>query len=515
MNKNVKNKISDLFKLKKSTLSLGVGLSGGVDSVVLADILLKIYRETNFINKLFFIHFNHNLRGKESDKDEEFVKAFSKKNDVKHISIALDVNKYSVDNDKTIEESARILRYEYFSEIREKNKIDYICLAHHKDDIVETVLFNIFRGTGLAGLTSLKMIRDYYFRPILDFTKVEIAKYAEENSLEFRQDKTNFENEFSRNKIRNIIIPSIEENLNRKISNSIMNLSSIAEETLDFIDDYFDKEIIANYDFIREVKTIDPQLNTDFDSTDSNMIVFIDSVLFNQEKDLIKKKVINYSIDKLSNNRYNYNLNFKDSFKVLEFIKEDHNRASITVLNKFVFYKLNSDILITKKNDNKEIQNYNFKFNFSLKKIKAGIPLFYNYFNLLTVEIGYLTHYNFRGVENVKDSLNNNELFFIDLKKIKTDKFIIKQLINDVKFIPFGSKSKSKTISEIVSDKKIDLFFRDKLFMICEKGNVKNPIFISNIGIDKRVSLDKLSDIFDKSKNNNDDILYIKIAGRV
>ena len=511
---NVKNKILDLSNLNESTLSLGIGLSGGVDSVVLADILIKIFNETDYIKNLTFIHFNHKLRGEESDEDEKFVKSFSKNNGIKIVSISLDVKKYSIEKGKTIEESARILRYESFSQLKEKNKLDYICLAHHKDDIVETVLFNIFRGTGLAGLTSLKSIRDYYFRPLLDLSKDDILSYAKSNKIEFRQDKTNFENEFSRNKIRNVIIPTIEENLNRKISNSIINLSTIAEESLDFIDDYFQKEIIANYDFIREVNAIDSKLKGELDSDEENTIVFIDKFLFNQEKDLIKKKVINYSIDKLCTDEYNYNLNFKDSIRVIDFIKEDNNRASITILNKFIFYKLNSDILVTNYKNDKE-QNYDFKFNFSLRKIEAGIPLFYNYFNLLTVEIGYLTHYNFRGVENVKDSLKNNELFFIDLKKIKTDKFVIKQLRNDVKFIPFGSKSNSKTVPEIISDKKVDLFFRDKLYMICEKGNVRNPIFISNIGIDKRVSLDSLSDIFDKSKNNNDDILYIRIAGRV
>ena len=505
MNNVVSDNICDLFKRKNRKVSIGIGLSGGVDSVVLADILIKLYHESEYVSEIVLIHFNHGLRGDDSDNDENFVKLFAEKYaKIDIVSMFIDVKKYSKVENRTIEEAARILRYEKFEEIKEKRNLDYICLAHHKDDLVETVLFNIFRGTGLAGLNSLKSKRDFYVRPLLEFTKDDILSYAEDNRLEFRQDKTNFENEFSRNKLRNIIIPSIEDNLNRKISNSISNLSKIAEETLDFIDDYFIANIVSNKKYIRIVDLKDHSIVYEkLEEQNFDKIIYINKINFEKEKDIIKKMILNYSFNKVLGD-FNYNINYKDSTDILNSLRTNVNTEFKTVYKTLDLFVNEKYIIICKTG-----QNLKSDYQFNIISLNNS-PVIYNYFNLSTILIGVVDN-QFKDKKTVTEELRNNRLFFIDLSKVNSDDFVIKQLEHDIDFVPFGSKSnQQKKLSEILSNKKIEHFYRDKLFMICEQDQKKSPIFISKVGIDKRVSLNNLDSIFEKRKKE-DKILYIKI----
>jgi len=174
-------------------------VSGGVDSMVLCNLLLK--SRLNFS----IAHVNYMLRGIDSNRDESFVETYSKKNKIKFFSKSFDLS-----NSKSIQKEAREFRYEFFNSLSIKHNFTHILTAHHLDDNIETILINIYRGKMLNPLTGIKQINNNIIRPLLIFTKDEIINYARNNKLKWRDDKSNSENKYLRNKIRNIIIPKIK-----------------------------------------------------------------------------------------------------------------------------------------------------------------------------------------------------------------------------------------------------------------------------------------------------------------
>lgn len=191
-----------------------VAVSGGVDSVVLLDLLCEMEVECGVA------HCNFHLRGDESDGDFEFVKNLASKKDLAFYSKDFDTKKYATENKISIEMAARDLRYDWFKELREVFDYKYIAIGHHADDVAETVLINLARGTGIHGLSGIKSKLGKIVRPLLPFPRKKLLEYAKENSIEFREDSTNAETDFIRNKIRHQIMPVLEE-INPAIRNTM------------------------------------------------------------------------------------------------------------------------------------------------------------------------------------------------------------------------------------------------------------------------------------------------------
>ncbi|WP_282125314.1 tRNA lysidine(34) synthetase TilS [Marinifilum flexuosum] len=182
-----------------------VAVSGGIDSVVLLHLLLKM--EVNCA----IAHCNFHLRGDESDGDFEFVKNLAKQNNLPFYSKDFDTKAYADNNKLSIEMAARELRYEWFNQILELENYQYIAIGHHADDVAETVLINLVRGTGIHGLTGIKPKLGKIIRPLLPFTRKELEEFAESEGLNYREDSTNRETDFVRNKIRHQVIPVLEQ----------------------------------------------------------------------------------------------------------------------------------------------------------------------------------------------------------------------------------------------------------------------------------------------------------------
>ncbi|HXK49799.1 MAG TPA: tRNA lysidine(34) synthetase TilS [Clostridiales bacterium] len=230
------NKIKRFItELKESgrNMRTAVSFSGGIDSGVLLDIFVRLWKD-NLIPEPEVIYFNHKLRGKESSAEEKFVKETCAACNVKLKIINLNVKKYAEESKMTIETAARVLRYFHYGRL--SGDLGCIAQGHHADDNAETVFFNIIRGSGLEGASGIKKIRGRFIRPLLDFTRREILDYASERDLKFFEDSTNAGTDFSRNKIRNIIIPLIENELNREIKNSLNNFSLSIREAKNHID---------------------------------------------------------------------------------------------------------------------------------------------------------------------------------------------------------------------------------------------------------------------------------------
>ena len=182
-----------------------LALSGGIDSMVLAGLLLK--------SKVEFVaaHCNFHLRGEESDGDEKFVRDYAERNGIQCFVKHFETEKYAAEQGISIEMAARDLRYDWFEQLRQQLGYDKIAVAHHADDQAETFFINLLRGAGLNGLKGMKPQNGVIIRPLLWVSREQIRKYAVENQILWREDHTNAESVYLRNKIRNQLLPAFDE----------------------------------------------------------------------------------------------------------------------------------------------------------------------------------------------------------------------------------------------------------------------------------------------------------------
>lgn len=206
---------------------IGVALSGGRDSVALAH-ALKMAGYT-----VVAINVEHGIRGQESVADSEFVARFCRAQNIPLLSFCVDAPAFSKAQGYTLEQGARILRYEVFERVLNENKCDYVALAHHLDDQVETVFMRILRGTGLNGLVGMKKQNGKYIRPLLEYTRDDIDAYIKSNGLEYVDDSTNFDVTYTRNFLRKEI--SVLKERFPSLCESVSRLCKNAQEDNDFI----------------------------------------------------------------------------------------------------------------------------------------------------------------------------------------------------------------------------------------------------------------------------------------
>ncbi len=213
-----------------------IALSGGPDSIFALHFFNKF--KSKFGIEISAMHVNHLLRGDESDQDEIFCDSFCKDLNINFTSLKVDVKGYADNNNQSIEESARNLRYQKLSENASKINATKIVTAHNLEDNTETVLLNLFRGTGLKGAGGIPIRRRNIIRPFLSTSKKDFLIYLDSNKIEYRIDSSNLENDFTRNYLRNEIIPKIKENINSGIDNNILKFSEIVSQSERAIHNY-------------------------------------------------------------------------------------------------------------------------------------------------------------------------------------------------------------------------------------------------------------------------------------
>lgn len=277
----MKDKVIETIKkygLIQAKDKIVLGVSGGPDSITMLDILRQIQEEFDF--EIVVAHINHMIR-KEAIQDEEYVKKYCEKNSIEFFVKRIDV--MSVANNRKIgtEEAGRFVRYEFFDEILKQTESNKIAIAHNKNDKVETIIMHLLRGSGLSGLKGIEPIRENVIRPLIECERKEIEKYCDENKLEPRIDKTNFENDYTRNKIRNIVIPYIEKELNPNIIETIDRLSEVVKKE----DRYLEKVALDVYDKIL-IKQEPGQIMLELKG-------------FNEQDEVIKSRIILYTVKKL------------------------------------------------------------------------------------------------------------------------------------------------------------------------------------------------------------------------
>ena len=214
--------------LKGKKLLLAV--SGGIDSMV----LVQLFQQLKY--DFAIAHCNFQLRGEESDGDEVFVKTVCEQLKVPVHSTKFDTKQIAETQKTSIQVTARNLRYDWFSKLLEGNSIDFLLTAHQLDDSLETFIINLSRGTGLDGLTGIPMQNENIVRPLLVFSREEIAAYAKENNIEWREDSSNASDKYLRNKIRYDIVPILKE-LNTSFLNSFQNTLDNLQQAQSLVDD--------------------------------------------------------------------------------------------------------------------------------------------------------------------------------------------------------------------------------------------------------------------------------------
>lgn len=218
-----------------------VALSGGADSVCLLRVLCALSKSMQF--GVFALHVNHMIRGEEADRDEQFCVKLCKTQRVKLAVFCEDIPSLAKKCGESLELCARNYRYSVFEKHCAENGIDFIATAHNANDNAETVLYNIIRGTGIDGLCGVPCRRDNIIRPILDKTREEILAYLSALESDYVIDSTNNENDYSRNYIRNVLIPAAKR-INPAVISSLNRLSDVAEED----NTYFENEVNAFFE---------------------------------------------------------------------------------------------------------------------------------------------------------------------------------------------------------------------------------------------------------------------------
>ncbi len=229
------------YNLIKSGDKIVLGVSGGPDSITMLDILKDLKETMNF--EIYVVHVNHMIRGQDAINDQKYVENYCNKNNIEFYTKAIDVQEIAKSKKIGVEEAGRIARYEAFEEILKKTNSNKIATAHNKNDKVETIIMHILRGSGVSGLKGISPIRDNKFiKPLIECSREEIEKYCEINKLNPCIDKTNFENSYTRNKIRNIVIPYIKEQFNPNIVETIERLSEVISSEDEYISEITQKE---------------------------------------------------------------------------------------------------------------------------------------------------------------------------------------------------------------------------------------------------------------------------------
>lgn len=323
------NKKNISYNKEEKKLTFAVAYSGGIDSNVLLNIAYKLKDKLNY--NLIAIHVNYNLRGEESIGDEMFARDTAKNYNIDIYVKQIEKGSY---NNKNTQLEARKDRYLFFKELYNKKIYDYLLIAHNKDDLTETIIYRMIKGSGTNIYKALSKKRKYVLRPILNFYRKDIENYAKENNLSHREDSSNKTNKYSRNKLRNVIIPMLEE-INLQAKNNIIKFAYRVYEESNILRKKVNKtykkiEISRNKINIKNIK---------------NKLVLkkiIIKFLFKNNIEITEKRLLEI-LKIIYSKKPNIALrlddyNFVKSYDMLEIVKTNNiNTDSITVYNDGVY----------------------------------------------------------------------------------------------------------------------------------------------------------------------------------
>ena len=408
-----------------------MGVSGGPDSVALFYVLLELRKTLNL--NLVCVHVNHGLR-KEAAEEAGYVSKICHDNNVAFYLKECDLERLAAEWKIGTEEAGRRVRYEAFDEaISVSGGTGKIAIAHNKNDRAETFLFNLFRGTGPKGLTSIRPVRDNVIRPLLCVTRSEIEDYLNKNAFKYYIDKTNKENTYTRNRIRNILIPEAEANVNSKAGDHVAETSVTLTELFDFaeeeVNEAFNNIAIRN----------------------SNRVSF-DIKKYNELHDYVKKNLILKSIGYLVPN-------FKDITKthiedVLDIINKPGNK-SVNLPYGIVAGRSYNELVLERKGKEED-------FSIPEIEIREG-------FNAVVPGVGSV-HVKKYEARELKDIPEKTYTKYFDCDKIKGNIFL--RGIKAQDFLVINKEGNKKKVSKYLKDEKVPEDRRNKTILFADGDHV-------------------------------------------
>lgn len=449
-----------------------VALSGGPDSICLMHILINL--KDKYKLQLYAAHVNHMLRGAEAEEDENYVKQFCTKNDVKLFVKRVDINKIVQEKGISTELAGREERYSFFEEIVQSENIDKIAIAHNSNDQAETILMRLIRGSSLEGMVGIRPVRENKFiRPILCLSREEIENYCENNNLCPRIDKTNNETVYKRNKIRLQLLPFLKENFNQDIINTINRFGKIAARDNEYLD-----------------KLSEDILKIKYDKKDAYQGI-LDNGLF-QQHEAILTRCIKYVLTDISGVSKNFEQKHIES--VIE-LQKNRTGSSIELPNNIIVVNSYGNIKIINKSI-KEVENKDndreikevILENICEQVSEEGINISFNKYSI-----------NISMMENKNIDFKNNSL----IKYFNCDNInnvIIRYRKDGDKIVPLGMTN-SKKLKDIFINEKIPKDEREAIPIIQFDNEIAWVVGV------------KISDSF-KVKGNTKKILQIKLEER-
>ncbi|WP_431121391.1 tRNA lysidine(34) synthetase TilS [Flagellimonas flava] len=380
-----------------------VACSGGLDSVILAHLCKQAGLN------IALAHCNFKLRGDESDGDEEFVEELAQTLGVEVHKKSFDTVNYAEENRGSIQMAARQLRYDWFDELMETQGFHYVLTAHHADDVLETFLINLSRGTGIDGLSGIPAQNGNVVRPLLPFSRQQILDFAQKEHLEWREDSSNEDTKYLRNKIRHQLVPKLKE-----LHPTFLQNFGATQEHL-----RHSKSLISNY-----VDSVRANL---FEEMEGEIRINIENML---------------QLHPLGGHLYEL---FKEyGFVVWEDIKALTKAASGKELHSKTHRLLKDrEHLILSKNENAINQKYWIAEEESL--VKFPVPL------------------KFEQADSIENS--SPQVIFVDKEKLNYPLLLRKWEKGDY-FYPFGMHGKKK-LSKFFKDEKMDVFSKERQWLLC------------------------------------------------
>lgn len=424
-------KSNELFKEREI---IGVAVSGGADSMSLLHFLNE--NKERFDIELVAITVDHKMRSK-SSSEVQFVKDYCKQNKIKFNKFEVDVLALVEEEKLSKEEAARKARYGVFDALIKKGIVNKICLAHHMSDQSETVLLNLFRGAGLTGAKGMEVKRENYIRPMLNTTKLEIENYIKTNNIPFVVDESNNDNEFSRNYLRNEIMPLLKARFNG-LENNLANFAKIAK---------------ADDDYITNLMNIDAVIKEDY-------MVRIPVSYFQYPEPMVNR-MLRHCFEYLNASK---DVERKHIEIIKGMVKDAVNGIKLNLPNKINVHKEYDYITIISKEK---------KYDFEEQKFQSGTIKVKNY-GTISIKRTY----------DIDENLKELNAHVVDFKKVPTTAIWRKRKEGDL-FTKFGGGTKK--LKDYLIDKKVPKRIRDATPVLSEGNQV---LVVAGLDISEQVKVD-------------------------
>jgi tRNA(Ile)-lysidine synthase len=422
----------ELFRISRDKILLAV--SGGKDSAAL------LYLSKKAGLKFGIAHCNFQLRGKESDEDEKFVETLAKEAGVEFYCNRFEVKTEVETQKKSVQTAARDLRYKWFEQLRTDKDYQYIAVAHHHNDSIETLLFNLTKGCGIRGLHGILPKNGKIIRPMLFANREDIDKYVEENNIKYREDSSNSDTKYRRNALRHLVVPELKK-----------------------INPELEKTFVRNFRLFRQTETLYKYAIDHL--TKKVLQINEDSILIN----------IQAVVDSPAPSSLMYELltpyNFKKSKIEYIFRRRNEEPGAIYSSSTHDLLRDRTEWIIKKKGGNRDET-----FEIAEFGTEKGSVAFADF--VLNWKINPL----------ISEKINDNNIACFDYDKI-TFPLHLRHWRDGDYLYPSGMEGKKKKLSKYFKDLKINRFDKDKIWLICNAGE-EEIIWVTGLREDERFKVD-------------------------